>query len=297
LHFNLKYQAQPWTIKASYNRADFYDLAGPTKTSRKGYALGFEYEEYFINENPKTFDYKIKLAGYRGLERLPDFQNIAASFDQLLAANMSLNYKNLRKSLGAIEDEKGPAWNVNFDGNYVNRKLFPLLHASFDRGFLLSRHHSSLWLRSSAGYAFGDRHEPFANFYFGGFGNNWIDYQEAQRYREYYSFPGAKLNAIGGTNYGKLMLEWTLPPLRFRRVGVTSMYARWMRLALFSSGIAANFDSPSQQRKLLNAGGQLDVQLVLFSVMKSTLSLGYAAAVEKDRRISKEFMISLKILE
>ena len=45
--------------------------------------------------------------------------------------------------------------------------------------------HSSLWLRSSAGYVAGDdRDEPFANFYFGGFGNNWVDHREEKRYRE-----------------------------------------------------------------------------------------------------------------
>ncbi len=297
LHATLKYHHRSWEMHAAYNPADFYDLFGPTKTSRKGYALSLQYKNSLLHEHVKKMDYSVHVAGYGGLERLPDFQNVAASFDRLLAFGGSLNYSFLRRTIGSIEQEQGVKWQLVSENNYANRDLFPRVLANFDYGLLLPLAHSSLWLRSSAGYAVGDREEPFANFYFGGFGNNWIDFQEAQRYREYDSFPGVELNEIGGTNYGKLMLEWTLPPIRFRRVGFTSLYARWMRLALFASGIAANFDGPSQQRKLLNAGGQLDFQLVLFSVMKSTFSLGYAAAIEEDRRTSKELMISLKILE
>jgi len=296
-HAALKYNHWNWEMRGTYNSADFYDLFGPTKTSRKGYSLSLQYKGHPIHEHLKKLDYTLRLAGYGGLERLPEFQNVAASFDKSLTLQARLNYSSLQRTIGSVENEQGVKWQFISHNNYLNAKLFPRVFTNIDYGFSLPIDHSSLWLRSSLGYSFGKKAEPFANFYFGGFGNNWIDYQEAQRYREYYSFPGAELNAIGGTNYGKLMLEWTLPPLRFRRAGFTSLYARWMRLALFSSGIVTNFDSQPLRRKLLNAGGQLDFQLVLFSVMKSTFSLGYAAAVEKDWRISKEFMISLKILE
>jgi hypothetical protein len=156
--------------------------------------------------------------------------------------------------------------------------------------------HSSLWLRGSAGYAHGDRDNSFANFYFGGFGNNWIDHLPYQRFREYYSFPGVELNSIGGTNFGKLLAEWTLPPLRFRRLGLPALYCRWTRLALFSAGIVTNIDSVPDRREVFDFGGQLDFNIVLFSNLNSTFSLGYAAAFEARQRIAKEFMISLKIL-
>jgi len=178
----------------------------------------------------------------------------------------------------------------------VNSTFFPRLYTSFDYGALLPIAHSSLWLRSSAGYSFGDRDEPFANYYFGGFGNNWVDYQEMSRYREYYSFPGVELNNIGGTNYGKLMLEWTLPPIRFSRFGVTSFYFRWARLALFSSVIVTNFDAKPYSRRLMNIGGQLDFRIVTWSLLNSTFSFGYALAFEKNYKASTELMISLKIL-
>ena len=58
-----------------------------------------------------------------------------------------------------------------------------------DAGFALPWAHSSIWLRTAAGTSPGPRDDPFANFYFGGFGNNWVDRGEAKRYRDYYAFP------------------------------------------------------------------------------------------------------------
>lgn len=295
-HLSFNYQYWQWKIYAGYNGADFYDLFGPTKTSRKGYWLGATYNNYLLYDRPKTMEYTIDVAGYGNLETLPDYQNVEASFDKYLTAQVKLDYKNYRRSLGAVEREQGIRWQLTGHNNYVNKKNFPRFYTKLDLGRLLPIHHSSIWLRGSSGYSFGERDEPFANFYFGGFGNNWVDYQNAQRYREYYSFPGVELNEIGGTNFGKMLIEWTLPPLRFRRFGFTSLYVRWARLALFTSGLVTNVDSNPDKRKLLNAGGQIDIRIVMFSLLNSTFSVAYGTAIEKNHRPSQEFMISLKIL-
>jgi hypothetical protein len=295
-HLNLEYQHWNWKLNGAYNASDFYDLFGPTKTSRKGYTLGLQYGNTLVYNKPKILDYTIQFAGYGGLERLPEFQNILTSFDRFLTFSAKLNYSYMLKTLGAIEYEKGITWQLVSRTNYVNSTFFPRLFTSFDYGILLPISHSSLWLRCSSGYSFGDRDEPFANFYFGGFGNNWIDYQDISRYRKYYSFPGVELNHIGGINYGKAMLEWALPPVRFRRIGIPSFYFRWARLSLFSSAISANIDTQKYRRRLINIGGQVDVRLVTWSLLNSTLSFGYALAFEKNHPSSSEWMISLKIL-
>jgi hypothetical protein len=92
------------------------------------------------------------------------------------------------------------------------------------------------------------------------------------------------------------MVEVLLPPVRFRRLGLTSAYLRWARLALFTSGISTDLDSDEQRRDLINVGCQIDFRLVTFSLLNSTLSLGYATALESEQRPSEEFMVSLKIL-
>ena len=76
-----------------------------------------------------------------------------------------------------------------------------------------------------------DRAQPFANFFFGGFGNNYVDRGEEKRYREYYAFPGAQLNQLGGRNFLKSMVELNLPPWRFRHAGTPGLHGTWMRPA------------------------------------------------------------------
>ena len=240
-------------------------------------------------------DLNFSLTGYGGLERLPDYQNIATTYDKFLNADIGLNYSNMVATLGAVDYEKGMQWNVDINANYVNKRLYPLSHTQLDLGVKLF-YHSSIWLRQWAGYSPGEHRQPFANFYFGGFGNNWVDYRYEKRYRQYYSFPGTELNAIGGTNFYKAIFEWNLPPLRFRRLGGQALYCTWVRPALFSSGLITNIESSEFRRKVANLGAQLDFRFQLLSHLRLTYSIGYAAAFEKGRVPSDEFMMSLKIL-
>ncbi len=296
IHASLDIDHYPWKISSTYNHADFYDLFGPTKTSMAGYSLAVQYRDVLIRDRPESMDLTIRGAGYGGLERLPDYQNIVTSFDKFFTLSGKLNYSSLLRTLGAVEFEKGIQTGLASYNTYVNSKIFPRLYATFDYGILLPILHSSVWLRSSAGQSFGGRTDPFANFFFGGFGNNWIDHQEARRYRAYYSFPGVAIDEIGGKNFGKLLAEWVLPSLRFRHFGVPSLYFNWTQLVLFTSGIVTNFDSSPDKRAFGNVGAQIDLKLVMFSLLESTFSFGYAVAVEQDQRLSKEFMFSLKIL-
>jgi len=195
-----------------------------------------------------------------------------------------------------VDYEKGFKWETYLTAYYVNNKIFPRIFTNFDLGIPLPIHHSAIWLRSSLGYARGDREEPFANYYFGGFGNNWVDHKDFSRYRKYYSFPGMELNEIGGTNYAKLMVEWTLPPLLFKRLGFSSFYANWASISLFSTALVTNLVDEEFRREILNMGIQLDIRFMVLSNHQITVSLGYAVALEADQDTSNEWMISLKIL-
>jgi hypothetical protein len=298
LHFLIKYDFWRWNVTASYNQADFYDLFGPTKVSRKGYSLALSYKKLLIYDDPRKLEFSWRIAGYGGLEKLPDYQNvgIGTSFDRLFNGRTGLTYEYINNSLGNVDDEKGYRVQLQTSANYVNNTFYPRLNSSLDYGFALPWNHSSIWLRSSAGISTGDQDDPFANFYFGGFGNNWIDYQEPKRYRNYISFPGLEINHIGGCNFTKLLAEWTLPPLRFRHLGIPAFYVRWAHLTFFSSGIITNLDQPDYRTYFYNGGAQLDIHIVLFTLFKSTFSVGYARAYDESNQSSQEWMVSLKIL-
>ncbi len=299
LHALLNVHYWNWEAHAAYNKADFYDLFGPTKTSRKGNVLGLKYKVSLLDEKPQAIDLTVNFNSYSNLDRLPFFQNVNTSIDRFLTFGANLAHSNLQKTLGSIDFEKGWDYEIVSYNYYANKELFPHILFNFNYGYLLPLKHSSLWLRSSFGASQGKRSIAFSNFYFGGFGNNWIDHQDVQRYHEYYSFPGVKLNSIQGQNFAKITTEWTLPPIRFRRAGTPGMYLNWSRISLFSSGIISDINNSTYQNKVANLGLQVDFKMVIFTYMSATFSLGYATALKENLPIKKatnEFMISLKIL-
>ena len=303
LHASLSYSYREWSLSASVNPSDFYDLFGPTKTGRKGYSAHVGHERFLIYDVPRTLKLGLRVSGHWGLDRLPSYQNVEATSNQLYTGSATLSYQNLRSSLGAVDHEKGVHLSLTGSSNLVTERLYPRTNASFHVGTPLPMAHSSIWLRTSAGASLGERDNPYANFFFGGFGNNWVDHQAVKRYHQHYSFPGVELNALGGTNYGKALVEWNLPPLRFERLGVDRLFLQWSRMSLFGSGLMTNVDSADWRQTAVNVGGQVDFRLVMLSYLPATLSFGYSLAFTDDafsdepgKARGQEFMVSLKIL-
>ena len=295
-HYRVRYRHGRWTFDAAQNRADFYDLFGPTRSSRKGYSLGVSFRHRLFDEPPRAWNFAASVTRYGNLERLPDAQNIPAPYDSFYTGNAEVVYSHLNGTIGSVEAERGVMARLAASDTYVLGEHKVRLRTDLTKGFLLPLDHSSLWLITSFGYSFGDVNESFANFFFGGFGNNWVDNGSVNRYRRYYSFPGMELNSIAGTTYAKGTIEWTVPPVRFKRLGFPALYANWAHLSLFSSGIVTNPHDSAYDSKLANIGAQLNVKLVIFSHLSSTLSLGRAVAFEKGWAPEHESMISLNIL-
>jgi len=289
--------AGAWTFSAKHNNADFYDLFGPTKRSRKGNQFAIDYSKSLIYDDPRRLGLTVNVSHFTDMDALPRYQNIPVTFDTLSSINAQLEYSNLKGSLGAVDDEKGFSWNIGTALNHVDSDTIPKVLAGFDFGFALPWKHSSIWLRNSAGGAFGEPNDEFANFFFGGFGNNYVDRGVVKRYREYYAMPGFQLNAVPGRNFYRSMLEWNLPPLRFKRVGTPGFYMSWARPALFFTTLTTNFDDSSIRQEVQSAGIQVDFRFTILSRMNMTLSAGYAKGFGNDLiPDDEEFMLSLKIL-
>jgi len=285
-----------WTATLRHNPADFYDLFGPTKQSLKGQSGTITYEKTLIYDQPRELDLKLDLSHYINLDRLPRYQNIDVTFDELSSFVANLSYSHVRKSLGGVDDEKGFKWRVITAADYVNSDTIPKFFGNFDFGFALPWRHSSIWFRNSAGFAIGEADDEFANFFFGGFGNNWVDRGEVKRYRQEYAMPGFELNEIFGRNFYRSMLEWNLPPVRFRNVGGSRFYLSWARPALFATTLFTNSDDSALRRNVSSVGTQIDFRFTILSRLDMTLSLGYAVGFGDDVDSADEFMFSLKIL-
>jgi hypothetical protein len=296
VHLEADYERYDWRASASLNRADFYDLFGPTKTGRKGYRAALGHTNTLIFDEPRRLELNVSGSIAGNLDRLPDYQNVPVDVDTLVTLKSALTFTDIRKSLGYVDDESGRTWGLDVSGEIVDGDVFPKLVGTFDRGVGLPIGHSSIWVRTAGGFSPRDRSLAFANFFFGGFGNNYVDRGDEKRYRQPYSFPGVELNEIGGRNFGKGTLEWNLPPWRFRRLGTPGLYATWLRPALFATGLSTNVDSESARRTAGTVGGQVDIRFTVLSNQDMTLSFGGALEFEDQHRPRREAMISLKVL-
>jgi hypothetical protein len=295
LHLKAEYQRYDWRGAFHWNGADFYDVFGPTKTSRKGYLLGVGRKTTLIFDEPRRLDLDIDGRYTAGLDTLPEYQNIHVNIDRLLSVEARLSYTDIRNSLGNVDDETGHRWALGAEGQY-SEGTFPRFYGTYDRGTPLPAGHSSVWFRGAAGFSPRSVEEPLSNFFFGGFGNNWVDHRDEKRYRALESFPGVELNEIAGRNFLKGTFELNLPPWRFRHAGIPSFHATWARPAIFLGGLVTNVDAPDLRRVATNVGAQLDFRFGLLSALDMTISTGVAVAFENGRRPKREAMLSLKIL-
>ena len=146
------------------------------------------------------------------------------------------------------------AFNTLFYANLILWLIFAVLPAMLlPRRVLLAVAigwaHSSLWMYNAVGAAGGEGDDSLANFYFGAFRNNYVDKGDPKRYREFDSFPGFEIDELGGRRFAKSVLEWNLPPIRFKRVGSPGFYLSWIRPALFGGRAGQQ----SQQRRARRA--------------------------------------------
>jgi hypothetical protein len=296
LHLSAAYDRFDWRAHASFNSADFYDLFGPTKVGRKGYEVLVGHKNLLVFDEPRRLELDLSGSLAGNLDRLPEYQNVTVDVDRLYTLDAELAYTDVRNSLGNVDDETGVRWSGRVQGRSDGQTAVPRILGTYDRGIPLPIGHSSVWLRTAAGVSPADRDNPFANFYFGGFGNNYVDHGNEKRYREHYAFPGLELNEVGGRNFLKSTVEWNLPPLRFARLGTPALYATWLRPAVFAGALATNVDARAVRRSTYDAGVQADLRTIMLSELEMTFSVGAAVAVEQGRRPGRELMFSLKIL-
>ena len=160
LHADVRYERSGWKLNFRHNWADFYDLFGPTLTSRKGTAVGLAWGRKLLLDNPRNLDLDLGATWFTDLEVLPNAQNVPSSSHQLATAFARLKYRNLRSSLGAVDYEKGWQWELLLPARYVpgtdftDEDFFIAAIGNLDFGLPLVAH-SSIWLRNSAGYSPG----------------------------------------------------------------------------------------------------------------------------------------------
>src|SRR6185436_3531696 len=83
LHVGFKFRRYDWTGRFKWNGADFYDLVGPTTTSRKGYAVGLGHKKTLLWDDPRDLSLEINADAFGKLDTLPGFQNVASTSNSI----------------------------------------------------------------------------------------------------------------------------------------------------------------------------------------------------------------------
>ncbi len=307
-HASMHFKAGRFNVYAGYNEADFYDLFGPTKRSRRGATFAVNYNRSLIWDPPKRLDLNLNLGGFYGLDRSPEFQKVETTgFDDNLFYNLngSLSYSYVKNSMGAVDYEKGFRTSVRAGTALTGNTLYPTATGTMEFGFQLPFRHTSLWFRTAAGNSFSETFNPFTRFGFAAFGNNYVDYMTHKRYRNTFSFPGLSFNAdktVIAKSFTKAMADLVLPPIRYRKLGFFNLYANWTQSNIFTTVLNVyDFDN-DRSEQFINLGAQVDTRLVMFSLNPATLSFGFARAWNMDqqageRKFYDEWMVSLKLLK
>ena len=326
-HASIDFAAGNFFYRLAYNPADFYDLFGPTKRSRKGISGGIDWGTSLIWNPPITLFLDLGLSGFYGLEKSNDFQQLSyAGFDGNLYFDFysALSYSYIKNSIGAVDDEKGITASLEASTAYTAGGVYPSLVGNLDFGIPLPINHTSIWLRTAVGKSFTNDLNPFTRYGFAAFGNNYIDSWNAKQYRGTYAFPGLTYydnRYIESRDFGKLMLDVLLPPIRYKKLGFFNLFANWTQVSVFASvlysqnydpnggknlqyfireiphPLGKSFDDPIWTDTFVNFGAQIDTRIVLFSLLPSTISIGMARAYDVISDDSyDEFMISLKLL-
>ena len=298
-HVNMQWKFKKWTVTAAWNGTDFYDLAGPVHSSRKGWQVAGGYENKFKMKAPFTRTWGIFAGAYGDMDALPLFQNVKVdeSIRCFGVANAYWKLEKGQRSLGAIMPEQGWSLSANAYSYIAGGHFFPLIDLEGSAGWLLPWQNSSLWIRGYAGQAFGDRDSVFGNSYFGGFRNNYLDYRSELRYREVSAMPGARIDEISAHNYCKCQVEFNMRPIRFNNAGFLNFYPTAAYASLFSSVLVANPFQPIQPScTYTDVGAQANINLVFFKYLKTTLSAGYARIFMPDGTNRGQWMCSLKLL-
>jgi hypothetical protein len=285
-----------WRSAFAWNPTDFYDLFGPVKRSRKGYAAKLGYDWGLIYDEPRRLGVALDAAWYDQIDRLPNAQNVTTDFSRLLTLDVALRYTDLRRAQGAIDDEKGLAWSVTYQGNQVSSDHVPQVYGTLDYGIALPLQHSSIWLRGAAGGADGSQNMTVANFYFGSFGNNYVDDRPVKRYRDVESLPGFGIDEINALRFVKGLVEWDAPPAVFSDVGTPVLHLSSLQPSIFAAGLWTQAGSPLQHKDYASIGGQADFRFGFMHWYNLTLSVGYAVGYQGSQRAGDEWMVSLKIM-
>ena len=284
-----------WDFGLDINAPDFYDLFNSRKRGMIGTKIRVTNNHYWIFDNPEKLVQNSEIAYYTNVEFIND-NLVRVSEPDFMVAQTNFNFKNLRRSIGSSDFEKG----INLKGVVMvfgsdpnDAQFAAQTYFEFDNYNPWIFNHNILHLKLAAGYHNTNDRLFQARFFFGGFGNRGVENENVKQYRKVFRFPGIPIYSLDATRFLKVMVENSIPPIRFSNFSLSQHYLSHIDISFYSQSL---WVKSSQANLWVDLGAQINLLFKHWFNLESTLSAGIAKAWYNGGN-NWEWFVSYKILK
>ncbi len=297
-HVRFKYEfKKQFTIGVDYNAPDFYDLFNERKRGTIGTKYRIGYTNYWVYDNPLKMKQQTEISIYTNNKFYND-NLLEITEPDFLVAQTVFNSRNLRKSIGSSDFEKGNEFNITvmaFSADPADPQSSAQFFAEWDNFSTWFGKHNILHFKTAGGYHIKNRRLIQSKFYFGGFGNRIIENEDAKQFRKVFRFPGIPIYSLPADEFGKLMIENNFPPIRFGNLHLGSQIVNHLDASIYSQALVVNSIDDKTYDAYLTLGSQINIVFKHWFNLESTLSAGIAKAWYGSEK-SWEWFLSYKLL-
>lgn len=295
-HLKFKYLfKQKLSLAANYNAPNFYDLFNDRKKSFLGSMYTLGYTHYWLFDNPQKIKQNTELTLYSGVKFINDNLTEVTQPDFLIFKS-EFDNKNLRRTIGSIDYEVGDHYRFTVMG-FASNPDYPqysgAIFGEWSHYTLFAFPHNVLHFKTGAGYHYKNEDLLEAQFFFGGFGNRYVEDEPVKQFEKIFRFPGVPIYSIVTDRFFKVMIENSFPPIRFDNVSIGNHYLKNINLAIYSQALVTG---SFQSNKWIDVGTQINFVFSHWFNLESTISTGIARAWY-DGGEDWDWFLSLKLFK
>jgi len=292
-HLDVKYEyKKEWELRFQNNASNFYDLFNKRKRSTIQKKLILKNTHYWIYDFPQKLKQTNGLSVYYGAQAIND--NMVRIYrPDFLVYQSILQSTNLRRSIGSSDVEQGTKWAITLMTFHVDPRHFQHvggLHVEWEHYGTYLRPHNVWMFKFAAGLRHTKKDMAIGRFYFGGFGNRYLENESPMQYRKVFRFPGRRIYSLPGKHFVKFMLENKLPPVWFSSLYIGQHALIRSDLSIYSQTLILE---PTWKGSWIDLGAQINFHFRHWFNLESDLSIGVAKAWNRYDS-SWEWFISFK---
>ena len=294
-HFDAKYEYKKQLLfRVQHNAANFYDLINKRKRSTMQTKIILGNTHYWKYDQPHRIKHVNQLAAYIGTQAIND-NIVKVKRSDFFVFQSMFESSNLRRSVGSVDAERGTRWGLTLMTFHVEPQNFKHvggIHGEWENYSIWGWPHNTLHLKLYAGIRYIKENMAIGRFYFGGFGNRFLENEKVDHFSKVFRFPGMPIYSLPAKHFVKAMVEQKLPPLRFSNAYLGRHCLSHADLSCFSQALSVE---PYLGGAWIDLGAQLNLHFRHWFNLESTLSFGIARAWNVHTS-SWEWFISFKPL-